>query len=127
MAGLRPQINRAVSGGYAPGSTFKVVTASAGLETHSTTPEDRTYCQGVIYIGRWAKRCHKSGGHGSVNLIDAIEQSCDVYFYRLGQRLGPDRIAEYARSRLGETVFAEATRAGQRQDWRELAEITLAS
>ncbi len=94
---LKPQINRAVSGGYAPGSTFKVITASAGLETGKAALDTTAYCTGAIYLGRWAKRCHKSGGHGSVDLMGAIEKSCDVFFYRLGQRLGPESIADYAR------------------------------
>lgn len=94
---LKPQINRAISGGYAPGSTFKVITASAGLETHSIGVHDSEYCTGGMYLGRWLKRCHKSGGHGSVDMVEALQKSCDVYFYRLGQKLGPDNMAAYAR------------------------------
>lgn len=94
---LRPLINRAVSSASAPGSVFKVFTSVAGLETGKTGIYDSAYCSGVIHLGRWPKRCHKRSGHGSVNLIEAIAKSCDVFFYRLGQRLGPDTMAAYAR------------------------------
>jgi penicillin-binding protein 2 len=127
---LKPQINRAVGSGYAPGSTFKVVTATAGLETGEVGPRSRDYCSGVIWLGRWPKHCHKRGGHGSVDLYDAIAKSCDVFFYHLGQRLGPDRMAEYARRfglgrRTGidlprvETAGIVPTPAWKRKRWHQ--------
>jgi penicillin-binding protein 2 len=91
-----PLINRAVAGASAPGSTFKPITSSAGLETGLMNPYERVFCSGVIYLGRWAKRCHKHAGHGSVDLTAAMAESCDVYFYRMGQRMGPEPIARYA-------------------------------
>jgi penicillin-binding protein 2 len=95
---LLPQINRAIYGGTAPGSTFKMITASAGLEHNLITPTSTVYCSGGISLGgRWRKRCHKLSGHGSVNLNEAISKSCDVYFYLLARRLGPDRLAGMAR------------------------------
>lgn len=94
---LKPLINRAVGSATAPGSTFKMITAAAGLELGLVSVHTRTTCTGVIYLGKWPKRCHKRSGHGSLNLKEAIAQSCDVYFYRLGQRLGPERLAAYAR------------------------------
>ncbi len=94
---LKPLINRAIGSAYAPGSTFKMITAAAGLETGQTSPGDGAYCPGYLALGRWIKHCHKRGGHGSVSLNSAISQSCDVFFYHLGQRLGPDRLAEFAR------------------------------
>ncbi len=96
---LKPLINRAVGSANAPGSTFKVVSASAGLEAGVTSLSDSIYCSGVMYLGakRWPKRCHKLSGHGSLGLNAAIAQSCDVFFYTVGQRLGPDRLAKYAR------------------------------
>lgn len=93
----KPLINRAVAGATAPGSTFKLITSAAGLDSGRATPSTTEYCGGAIYLGHWAKRCHKRGGHGTLNMAGAIAKSCDVYFYRLGQRLGPDRIATYAR------------------------------
>lgn len=94
---LRPLINRAVGSASAPGSVFKVITALAGLETGRTSVHDSTYCSGVIHLGRWPKRCHRRSGHGAVGFTEGIAKSCDVFFYRLGQRLGPERIAAYAR------------------------------
>lgn len=103
---LLPQINRAINSAYAPGSTFKVITAAAGLETGLTGPYDRAYCRGVMFVGRWPKRCHRRRGHGSVNLNEALARSCDIFFYQLGQRLGPERMAKYAR------LFGLGTRTG---------------
>lgn len=93
----KPLINRAVAAATAPGSTFKVITASAGLDSGLITPAETVYCSGMIRLGRWPKRCHKHSGHGSVSMVRAIAASCDVFFYRLGQRLGPDTLASYAR------------------------------
>ncbi|MBM3496602.1 MAG: hypothetical protein FJX72_20125 [Armatimonadetes bacterium] len=93
---LRPLINRAVSSATAPGSVFKVVTAIAGLETGRTSVHDGAYCSGVIHLGRWPKRCHQRSGHGGVSFTEAMAKSCDIFFYRLGQRLGPETMAAYA-------------------------------
>lgn len=94
---LRPLINRTTTMASAPGSVFKVVTALAGLETRKTSVHDSGYCTGVIFLGKWPKRCHRRSGHGHVGFYEAMAKSCDVFFYRLGQRLGPETIAEYAR------------------------------
>ncbi|HSV73038.1 MAG TPA: penicillin-binding protein 2 [Chthonomonadales bacterium] len=93
----KPLINRAAGSATAPGSTFKMVTAAAGLETGKATRWTTEYCRGVIFLRRWPKRCHLRTGHGRVDLTESLAKSCDVYFYRLGQRLGPDRMAAYAR------------------------------
>lgn len=115
-----PQINRAISSAYAPGSTFKVITATAGLETGKITPHDHVYCRGSISLGRWRKRCHRRGGHGSVDLNAAIARSCDVYFYRLGQRLGPERMAAFARRfGLGTRTGIDLLREGDPQIERD--------
>lgn len=96
----KPLNNRAIQGQYPPGSTFKIVTAAAALETGVITPFTRIFCPGHYHFANRDYRCWKKGGHGSVDLHDAIVKSCDVYFYQVGQRLGIDTIAEYAR-RLG--------------------------
>jgi len=115
-----PQINRAINSAYAPGSTFKVITAAAGLETGKIDPEERVYCRGSISLGRWRKRCHKRGGHGSVRLNTAIARSCDVYFYRLGQRLGPEKLALFARRfGLGQRTGIDLLRDGEPQIERD--------
>lgn len=93
----KPQINRAVYTASAPGSTFKMMTAIAGLETGNATPRSGDYCSGYISLGRWKKHCHKASGHGYVDFTDALAKSCDVFYYHLGQRLTPEVMADYAR------------------------------
>lgn len=94
---LHPLANKAVQGQYPPGSTFKIVVATAALEENIINPFTRIFCGGSMRYGNREFRCWKKGGHGSVNLHEAIVGSCDVYFYQVGQRLGVDTIAEYAR------------------------------
>jgi penicillin-binding protein 2 len=92
-----PLQNRAIQNAYAPGSVFKVVMAVAGLSERLVDPADSVFCAGSkTFYGR-PTRCWKAGGHGWVDLYAAIQRSCDVYFYTLGQRLGVERIAQYAR------------------------------
>jgi penicillin-binding protein 2 len=93
----KPLRNRAISGQYPPGSTYKVIVAIAGLSEAEVTPEETIFCPGYYRLGRRIYRCWKRGGHGDVGLIDALKFSCDVYFYQLGVKLGIDRIARYAR------------------------------
>lgn len=94
---LHPLSNRAIQGQYPPGSTFKVIMAAAALEKGVVSPSTRFYCSGGLPFGRRVFHCWKKRGHGSVDLRQAIAQSCDVYFYQIGQRLGINAIAEYAR------------------------------
>jgi penicillin-binding protein 2 len=91
-----PLQNRAITGQYPPGSTFKIVVALGGLEEGIINPAEETFCGGSYTVGSYTHRCWKKGGHGSVNLHRALVESCDVYFYKLGRRLGVDRIAHYA-------------------------------
>jgi penicillin-binding protein 2 len=91
---LKPQINRCVGSAYAPGSTFKAITAAAGLETGTCSPHTQEFCSGSISLGRWRKRCHHV--HGTVGFYTSIAKSCDVFYYRLGQRLQPERMADYS-------------------------------
>jgi penicillin-binding protein 2 len=106
-----PLHNRALQGQYPPGSIFKVITSIAALEEGVITPSATEFCPGYYIYGRRTYRDWKAGGHGLVNLRDALSQSCDVYFYRLGQELGVDRIAHYAHAfGLGQTTgFAPST------------------
>ena len=98
-----PLTNKAISGQYPPGSTYKLIVAAAALEEGVITPETRIFCDGSFTLGNRTYRCWKKGGHGSVNLHQAIVGSCDVYFYTVGKMLGVDKIAEYAkRFGLGE-------------------------
>lgn len=91
-----PMLNRALQSQYPPGSTFKIITAIAALEEKVITPEARVNCSGGISYGKWTFGCWKKGGHGSVNLHKALVESCDVYFYEVGKRLGIDKIHKYA-------------------------------
>jgi penicillin-binding protein 2 len=95
-----PLINKIVQGQYPPASTYKIVTATAGLAEGVITPDSSVYCPGYYRFGNRTYRCWKKTGHGAVNLKRAMSESCDVYFYQVGQRLGVNRIAGYA-TRLG--------------------------
>jgi penicillin-binding protein 2 len=98
-----PLINRAVNSPQPCGSTFKLVTAAAGLETGSITPDASIYCPGSLRLGNRTFHCDKRSGHGSLDLGDAIGQSCDVYFWRVAQRVGEDALEKWAhRFGLGE-------------------------
>ena len=93
---LRPLQNRAIQGRYSPGSTFKIVVATAALEEGIVDPDHTVNCSGgASFFGRYF-RCHLRGGHGVVDLRHAIEKSCNVYFYTLGNMLGVDRIHEWS-------------------------------
>ncbi|BFU95726.1 MAG: Penicillin-binding protein 2 [Nitrospira sp.] len=91
----RPLNNRASQGQYPPGSTFKVMMAAAALETNTVTPFSTVHCNGGYQFGRRLYHDWKAGGHGSVDLRQALVHSCDVYFYTVGQRMGIDTIAAY--------------------------------
>lgn len=92
----KPMLNRAVQSQYPPGSTFKIITAIAALEEGIINPDTKINCTGGINYGRWTFGCWKKGGHGPVDFHRAIVESCDVYFYELGRRLGIDKIYKYA-------------------------------
>ncbi|MCC7175867.1 MAG: penicillin-binding protein 2 [Bryobacterales bacterium] len=92
----KPLLNRAIQGQLAPGSTFKPIVALAALESGVIDDAFDARCPGgATFYGRYFK-CHLKGGHGVVDLHRGIVQSCDVFFYTVGNRLGIDRIAEYA-------------------------------
>ncbi len=94
---FHPLQNRAVQSGYSPGSIFKIVLAVAGLTENVIDESDTVFCGGAVKLYNRRFRCWKSGGHGWVNLRGALKYSCDIYFYQLGQKLGIERIADYAR------------------------------
>jgi len=91
-----PMLNRALQSQYPPGSVFKIVTAIAGLEEGVISPETKVDCRGGIDYGRWHFGCWRKQGHGVVSLHRAIVESCDVFFYEVGKRLGIDKIYDYA-------------------------------
>jgi len=93
---LRPLQNRAIQGRYSPGSTFKVIVAVAALEEGLIAPDFRVSCHGAATFYDRPFLCNVKGGHGSVDLRRALEKSCNVYFYTLGNMLGVDRIHKWA-------------------------------
>lgn len=93
--------NRALQGAFPPGSVFKIFVAAAALSEGVTDTKEKTFCPGFLQFGKRAFRCHKHSGHGRTDMFEAIVQSCDVFFYTIGQRLGVDRIHYYARELFG--------------------------
>jgi penicillin-binding protein 2 len=101
----RPLENKALKGQYPPGSTFKIITALAGLSEGLIDENSTVNCTGEYKLGNTTFHCWNKKGHGKVNLRGALRESCDVYFYQLGERLGVDRIALYAKKfGLGEPL-----------------------
>jgi penicillin-binding protein 2 len=99
-----PLTNKAISGQYAPGSTYKMMVALAAMES-GISPDFRVNCPGHMELGDNKFHCWKRGGHGPLDMIEALSQSCDVYFYEMGRRLGPERMADMARRfGLGSTL-----------------------
>lgn len=99
-----PLMNKPVRGMYPPGSTFKMITAMAALESGLVSPSDGFFCSGRYKLGNNTWHCHKRRGHGRVSMMAGLYQSCDVYFYNVGRIIGADRIADMARRfGLGQT------------------------
>ena len=96
----RPLTDKSVQGLYPPGSTFKMVTLLAALEAGVIGPEDTIHCPGYHEIGGRRFNCWKRSGHGRVNGWQSLEQSCDVYYYQISQKVGIEAISAMAR-RLG--------------------------
>ncbi len=92
-----PLMNKAISGQYPPGSTFKLSMGLAALENKVINPESRVFCNGHFMLGNHQFTCWKPEGHGSMNLHSAIAQSCDVFFYTMAERLGINHMASMAR------------------------------
>jgi penicillin-binding protein 2 len=100
-----PLANKAISGMYAPGSTFKMMVALAALENKAMAADQRVFCRGVVQLGNARFHCWKRQGHGWLDMHGALMQSCDVFFYEAAKRVGIDRIAEMAnRFGLGRTT-----------------------
>ncbi len=96
----RPLVHKTIQGQYPPGSTYKIVTALAGLSKGAINSNTVFYCAGSMPFGNRRYGCWKKGGHGAVSLHRALAESCDVYFYQVGLKVGVDSLAEYA-NRLG--------------------------
>jgi len=94
---LSPLTNRSIQGLYSPGSTFKMVVALAGLKHKVINYSKTQFCDGKIEFGDRLYHCWKKKGHGSMNIENAIKESCDVFFYELSKKIGIDRIAQMAK------------------------------
>ncbi len=108
-------VNKSIQGTYSPGSTFKMVTALAGLQTGSITPTERIYDSGSYYVDGMdeAKHCWLAYGHGSLNVMGALEKSCNVFFYETGRRVGIDSLSQFAYhfglgKKTGVEIYGEA-------------------
>jgi penicillin-binding protein 2 len=118
-----PLINKATSGLYAPGSTFKMAVALAGLESKAISASDRIECPGYLDLGDTRFHCWRKGGHGMLDLRGGLKNSCDVYFYEVARRTGIDHVAAMA-NRLGLGVELDLDLPGQRpgliptREWR---------
>jgi penicillin-binding protein 2 len=91
-----PLSNKAIAGRYSPGSCFKMLVALTALERGVISPTGKVFCEGHMELGDTKFHCWRRGGHGLVDVVSAIAQSCDVYFYEVARRVGIDRIAEMA-------------------------------
>lgn len=119
----KPLIDRVRYGLYPPGSTFKMTMLLAGLMEGKIDQNTSVTCTGKIVFGNRDFRCWKKGGHGVVNLYRALVESCDVYFYQLGIKLGVDTIEKYARivgygQKTGIDMPSEATGLVPNKDWK---------
>lgn len=94
----RPMENKAIQAVYPPASTYKMITAMAGLEEGIIDKSTTKNCSGRYAFGDRVFRCWKLEGHGTIDIVNALSQSCDVFFYEVGQQLGVDRLAWYARA-----------------------------
>jgi len=127
---ILPEFNVALQGSYPPGSIFKIITAAAILESGRVSPDEKFFCPGYYDAGSRVFKCWQKKGHGQVNFIDGLANSCDVYFYSAGQRAGALAIEKYARAfRLGQVsglglpdertgnVFGPSARAAKKSYW----------
>lgn len=118
-----PLQNKALSGLYSPGSTFKIVMSLAGLEGGQITLNNKVFCSGKVTLGSHLFHCWKRAGHGALNVVEALKHSCDVYFYEMAQKIGVDRIVSVA-SRLGFGQLVDIELKGEKKgllpsrDWK---------
>lgn len=120
----RPMRNKAIQAQYPPGSTYKIVTAMAALGEGIINKNSKEFCPGYLKYGNRIYHCWKRTGHGQVNVVEALEQSCDVFFYHMGIQLGVDKLAWYARAcgfgaRTGIALSHEAPGLVPTAEWKK--------
>ena len=119
----KPLSNKVITGQYSPGSTFKMLVALAGLESGIIRKDTKTYCSGKTVLGNHTFHCWKKEGHGPLDVVGAIQHSCDIYFYEVAQKVGIDKIAEMARrfglgSKIGIGFDGEKEGLIPDRDWK---------
>lgn len=92
-----PLLNKAVAGLYSPGSTFKMIVGLAALESGTINKQSRSFCAGKMTLGNHTFHCWKDWGHGYLDMVEALQHSCDIFFYEVAQKLGINKIADMAR------------------------------
>ena len=119
-----PMRDRSIQEHYAPGSTFKTISALAALEENIITPETEFECGGSLKVGRRTFHCWKKSGHGSVNVVGALRESCDVFFYQIAKKMDVDDLAKYAKgfglgSRTGVSLPREISGLMPTKEWKK--------
>lgn len=119
----RPLASKSVQGTYPPGSTFKMITALAALEDGIVGSDDTVYCPGHLEVADRRFHCWKRGGHGHVDLLNSLKQSCDVYYYDVAMRVGIDKISAMAQrfglgTRHDIPMSAVASGLAPNKDWK---------
>ncbi len=120
----RPLENKAIQGEYPPASVYKIVTAIAALEEAVIDPKETINCPGYYKYGRRIFRCWARQGHGPMNMVDALTRSCDVYFYQVGEKVGVERLAWYAKAcglgrPTGIDLFSEDDGIVPTKEWKQ--------
>lgn len=124
-----PLLNKAIAGQYPPGSTFKMVTGLAGLKSGKFNANSHIHCNGTFYLGNHPFSCWKTEGHGTLSMAQAIEQSCDVFFYTVAREVGIDALAAMSKqfglgSRSGLGLRGEQPGIVPSPEWKQKARGT---
>lgn len=119
-----PLVNKAIAGQYSPGSTFKIAVALAALENKVVTPQKEFFCSGAMPLGNHVFHCWKHAGHGKQNIVEAIKNSCDIYFYEVAMLLGIEKISDMAHilglgKKTGITLDNEQKGLIPNKEWKE--------
>ncbi len=118
-----PLQNKVIAGQYPPGSTFKMIVALAAMREGIAGPEHKVYCDGAYEVGGSRYRCWKRHGHGETDMIKALRESCDVWFYEVGLELGIDKLSQAARefglgAPVGYPLPGEKSGVMPSQEWK---------